>query len=78
MTTHRSPTISFSDSAFASPRREPDQHGRNCPPHTWDCPVLTKLDPLAIAWTCADCGAIATAPVGAPRPANGAAAVTAG
>jgi hypothetical protein len=34
----------------------------------WDCPVLTKLDPLAIAWTCARCGEIVSAPVGAPRP----------
>jgi hypothetical protein len=41
---------------------------RSCPPHRWDCPVLTKLDPLAIAWTCRACGAIVTTPVGAPRP----------
>jgi hypothetical protein len=47
---------------------EPDRNDRSCPPHTWECPVLTKLDPLAIAWTCADCGEIVTAPVGAPRP----------
>ena len=39
-----------------------------CPPHRWDCPVLTKLDPLAIAWTCRACGDIVTTPVGAPRP----------
>lgn len=41
---------------------------RHCSPHTWDCPVLMKLDPSAVAWTCAGCGAIVTAPVGAPRP----------
>jgi len=41
--------------------------------HSWDCPVLMKLDPESIAWTCATCGAIATAPVGAPRPHSAAA-----
>jgi hypothetical protein len=46
----------------------PHSDVRRCPPHAWDCPVLTKLDPLAIAWTCSACGAIVNAPVGAPRP----------
>ncbi len=39
-----------------------------CPPHGWGCPVVMKLDPHLVAWTCADCGAIATAPAGAPPP----------
>jgi hypothetical protein len=30
-----------------------------CPPHRWWCPVLMKLDPEHIAWTCSYCGAIA-------------------
>ena len=30
-----------------------------CPPHRWGCPVLMKLDPEHIAWTCGCCGAIA-------------------
>lgn len=41
---------------------------RPCSAHAWACPVLTKLDPLAIAWTCARCGAIYSTPVGAPAP----------
>jgi hypothetical protein len=31
-----------------------------CPPHRWDCPVIMKLDPGQVGWTCARCGAIAT------------------
>ncbi len=30
-----------------------------CPPHCWRCPVIMKLDPAHVAWTCARCGAIA-------------------
>ena len=30
----------------------------SCPPHDWDCPVIVKLDPGRVAWTCARCGAI--------------------
>lgn len=30
-----------------------------CPPHAWDCPVVMKLDPEHVAWTCRRCGAIA-------------------
>ncbi|MGA3361493.1 MAG: hypothetical protein ABSD82_05635 [Solirubrobacteraceae bacterium] len=41
-----------------------------CPPHAWGCPVVMKLDPRSVAWTCAGCGAIATAPVGEPPPAD--------
>jgi hypothetical protein len=29
-----------------------------CPPHAWSCPVLMKVDPQHVAWTCARCGAI--------------------
>jgi hypothetical protein len=43
-------------------------NGHTCTSHTWACPVLTKRDPQAIAWTCARCGAIHTTPLGAPRP----------
>jgi hypothetical protein len=45
---------------------------RNCPPHAWGCPVVMKLDPRSVAWTCAGCGAIITAPVGGPPPAGSA------
>ncbi len=30
-----------------------------CPPHDWRCPVIMKLDPDHVAWTCAHCGAMA-------------------
>jgi hypothetical protein len=30
-----------------------------CPPHRWGCPVVMKIDPEHVAWTCARCGAIA-------------------
>jgi hypothetical protein len=30
-----------------------------CPPHRWGCPVVMKLDPDHVAWTCGRCGAIA-------------------
>lgn len=30
-----------------------------CLPHRWGCPVVMKLDPEHIAWTCGCCGAIA-------------------
>jgi hypothetical protein len=32
-----------------------------CPPHDWRCPVIIKLDPDHVAWTCARCGATAKA-----------------
>jgi hypothetical protein len=41
---------------------------RNCPPHDWGCPVVMKLDPEHVAWTCARCGAIATTGDRAQRP----------
>jgi hypothetical protein len=32
----------------------------SCPPHRWGCPVVMKVDPRSVAWTCGSCGAIAT------------------
>lgn len=29
-----------------------------CPPHSWASPVVMKVDPEHVAWTCARCGAI--------------------
>ena len=40
-----------------------------CPPHTWGCPVVIKLDPEHVAWTCTRCGTIATTADPAVRPA---------
>jgi hypothetical protein len=31
-----------------------------CPPHDWRCPVVPKLDPDHVAWTCAVCGTVAS------------------
>jgi hypothetical protein len=31
-----------------------------CPPHDWRCPVVPKLDPDHVAWTCAICGTVAS------------------
>lgn len=42
---------------------------RGCPPHAWGCPVIMKLDPEHVAWTCGRCGAIATTGDPAVRPA---------
>jgi hypothetical protein len=30
-----------------------------CPSHDWRCPVIMKLDPAHVAWTCSRCGALA-------------------
>jgi hypothetical protein len=30
-----------------------------CPPHDWDCPIVSKVDPERVTWTCRNCGAIA-------------------
>jgi hypothetical protein len=40
-----------------------------CPPHDWRSPVITKIDPEHVAWTCAQCGAIATTDDPSVRPA---------
>lgn len=40
-----------------------------CPPHDWQCPVVMKVDPGQVAWTCTLCGAIATTDGLAARPA---------
>ena len=39
-----------------------------CPPHDWRCPVIMKLDPEHVAWTCAHCGAMALSDDLALRP----------
>jgi hypothetical protein len=41
---------------------------RPCPPHDWGCPVIMKLDPEHVAWTCGRCGAIATSEDTRERP----------
>lgn len=40
-----------------------------CPPHAWGCPVIMKVDPERVAWTCGRCGEIATTHDHASRPA---------
>jgi hypothetical protein len=40
-----------------------------CPPHAWRCPVIMKLDPDHVAWTCARCGAMGLSDDLALRPA---------
>lgn len=42
---------------------------RPCPPHDWGCPVIMKLDPEHVCWTCRRCGAIATTGDAQQRPA---------
>jgi hypothetical protein len=68
MNTYHEHDSRLNGATLAPPRPVLDRRDRHCPPHTWDCPVLMKLDPLAVAWTCGSCGAIVTTPVGAPRP----------
>ena len=51
-----------------SPRLREQRHDAACPPHLWGCPVVMKMDPRSVAWTCASCGAIATTAVGAEPP----------
>jgi hypothetical protein len=53
---------------LATRLREQRAHALRCPPHDWGCPVVMKVDPRSVAWTCASCGAIAMVPVGAPPP----------
>jgi hypothetical protein len=40
-----------------------------CPPHAWGCPVIMKVDPEHVAWTCGRCGAITLTQDLAVRPA---------
>jgi hypothetical protein len=61
---------------LAPRRRDLYAAEHDCPPHAWGCPVVMKVDPRSVAWTCAHCGAIVTVPVGAPPP--GASATAAG
>jgi len=39
-----------------------------CPPHEWGCPVIMKLDPDHVAWTCSRCGLTACSDDLACRP----------
>jgi hypothetical protein len=41
-----------------------------CPPHEWTCPVLMKLDPDHVAWTCRRCGAVALSDDYSHKPAG--------
>jgi hypothetical protein len=52
-----------------APRLREQRHDEHvCPPHLWGCPVVMKVDPRSVAWTCASCGAIVTTAVGAEPP----------
>ena len=31
---------------------------QDCPPHAWGCPVVMKVDPHNVAWSCSRCGAM--------------------
>jgi len=68
ITTSHPDHLSLNGTALAPRRREDCAPDRSCPPHAWDCPVLMKVDPGSVAWTCANCGSIITVPVGSPRP----------
>ena len=59
---------------LASTLHAASRPGRDCPPHTWGCPVVMKVDPRSVAWTCAGCGAIVTVPHGGPPAPDSAAA----
>jgi len=37
-----------------------------CPPHEWGCPIVAKLAPDEVTWTCRRCGAIARGSAAAP------------
>jgi len=60
--------LRFNGNALAPQLREPGLTDQVCPPHAWGCPVVMKVDPRSVAWTCASCGAIATTAVGADAP----------
>jgi hypothetical protein len=63
------PTRSLGTPGARPPRRrEACAPDLSYPPHAWDCPVVMKMDPGSVAWTCANCGSIVTVPVGSPRP----------
>jgi hypothetical protein len=68
MTAERRQDQRLNGAELAPRRRDVCAADRECPPHTWGCPVVMKVDPRSVAWTCASCGAIVTVPVGAPRP----------
>jgi len=59
--------LRLNGTALAPRLREHRAPARSCPPHAWGCPVVMKVDPRSVAWTCASCGAITTtASVGDP------------
>lgn len=37
-----------------------------CPPHEWGCPIVAKLAPDEVTWTCRRCGAITRGSAVAP------------
>ena len=45
-----------------------DAMAGHCPPHAWGCPVVMKVDPDHVAWTCARCGRMALSNDLAARP----------
>ena len=48
------------------PATSPNWSG--CVAHDWGCPVLMKLDPQRVAWTCKCCGAIVACAAGEAGP----------
>jgi hypothetical protein len=62
------PTQTTNGTALAAMGHERGLPTHGCPPHAWGCPVVMKLDPRSVAWTCAGCGAIVTVPDGGPPP----------
>jgi len=64
--------LRLNGTVLAARLREHRPPSRDCPPHAWGCPVVMKVDPRSVAWTCASCGAIITTAAGDPPPALGA------
>jgi len=61
--------LTLNGTVLAPLLREHRPPSRDCPPHAWGCPVVMKVDPRSVAWTCASCGAIVTTAAGDPPPA---------
>jgi hypothetical protein len=72
--TQRRQAPTANGTTLAAMRHQRSHFDRDCPPHAWGCPVVMKVDPRLVAWTCASCAAITTVPAGAPPPAGSAAA----
>jgi hypothetical protein len=60
--------LSLNGRVLAPRVREHRPPSSSCPPHAWGCPVVMKVDPRSVAWTCAGCGAIATTASGDQPP----------